>query len=241
MSRMCPVLIVQNDVHEGAGLLAPLIAKRGLAQLIVQGFGAPYSDLTPERFSALVILGGAQSAYETASHPYLEQEMALVNSFRAVDKPIAGFCLGAQIIAAALGGEVCAGERKEIGWHVLNLRAGAESDPVLRDHPRSLLSYHFHGDVIREVPGGVLLASSDMTPWQAFRHGKHTYGFQYHAEVNGSLLADMCRNNASYLADNGVDADALVVASRPHLPAFEHHSSEMLENWLDLFSLRSKA
>ena len=238
---MLPVLIVQNDVQEGAGLLAQLMAKRGLSQLVVQGFSAPYADLAPERFSALVILGGAQSAYETPDYPYLKQEMALVHSFISADKPIAGFCLGAQILAAALGGEVCAGEQKEIGWYELTLREQAASDPVLKDHPQKLLSYHFHGDVIRQVPDCVVLASSDMTPWQAFRHGHKTYGFQYHAEVNGSLLAEMCRNNNSYLADNGIDAAALVVASQPHLPAFEHHSAGMLERWLDLFSVRAAA
>lgn len=238
---MLPVLIVQNDPLEGAGLLASLMAKRGLSQLIVQGFNAPYADLTPEHFGALIVLGGAQSAYETETYPYLEGEMALVNSFIKADKPVAGFCLGAQILAAALGGEVCPGARKEIGWFDLTLRDEAADDALLKTHPRTLLSYHFHGDVIRDVPNSIVLASSAMTPWQAFRHGQKAYGFQYHAEVNRSLLADMCRNNESYLAANGIDAEALIVASQPHLPGFEHHCSGVLERWLNLFSTVEQA
>ncbi|CAA2141986.1 type 1 glutamine amidotransferase [Hyphomicrobium sp. ghe19] len=234
---MLPVLIVQNDPQEGAGSLATLMAKRGLSQFIVQGFNAPYAELTPERFSALIILGGAQSAYETEAYPYLEREMALVTAFMSADKPIAGFCLGAQILAAALGGDVCAGAQKEIGWYDLTLRDEAADDPLLKGHPKTLLSYHFHGDVIRHIPNGIVLASSEMTPWQTFRHGQKAYGFQYHAEVNRSLLADMCRNNESYLAANGIDADALIVASQPHLADFEHHCAGILERWLDLFSI----
>ncbi|SFV26752.1 type 1 glutamine amidotransferase [Hyphomicrobium facile] len=234
---MLPVLIVQNDPLEGAGSLATLMAKRGLSQFIVQGFDAPYAELTPERFSALIILGGAQSAYETETYPYLEREMDLVNSFIKTDMPVAGFCLGAQILAAALGGDVGPGAQKEIGWYDLTLCDEAADDALLKGHPKTLLSYHFHGDVIRNVPNSIVLASSAMTPWQAFRHGQKTYGFQYHAEVNRSLLADMCRNNESYLASNGIDADTLIVASQPHLPDFEHHCAGVLERWLDLFSI----
>jgi len=237
---MLPVLIIQNDPQEGAGLLAVLMAKRGLSQLIVQGFNAPYAELTPERFSALIVLGGAQSAYETEIYPYLKWEMALVNSFIKADKPVAGFCLGAQILAAALGGDICPGTQKEIGWYDLTLRKEAADDPLLKGHPQTLLSYHFHGDVISHVPNSVVLASSAMTPWQTFRHGQKAYGFQYHAEVNRSLLADMCRNNESYLAANSIDAEALIVASQPHLPDFEYHCSGVLERWLDLFSIARK-
>ncbi len=231
---MKPVLIVQNDAHEGAGSLATLLAQRGIDQHVVQGFGAKYSELASDRFSALVVLGGAQSAYETDKYTFLKKEMALCRDFVDAQKPLLGFCLGAQILAAALGGEVVPGKQKEIGWYDLTLRSEAKEDPLMRNHPSKLLAYHFHGDVIQNVPQAITLASSDMTPLQAFRYGPNAYGFQYHAEVDRSLLADMCRNNHDYLAANGIDAESLISDSQSHLPDFERHCTAMLKGWIEL-------
>jgi GMP synthase (glutamine-hydrolysing) len=234
MASRQPILIVQNDPKEGAGQLATLMAQRGVDQHIVQGFNAPYSELSPDRFDALVVLGGPQSAYETQTYTFLEEEMALCRAFVKADKPVAGFCLGAQVLAVALGGEVVPGAQKEIGWYDLTLHDDAQHDLLVRDHPKTLLSYHFHGDVIRHVPNSTLLASSALTEWQLFRHGSNAYGFQYHAEVNRSLLEDMCRNNNDYLLANGIDAEDLIKASHSSLTEFKRHCAKALDRWLDL-------
>ncbi|HYN00289.1 MAG TPA: type 1 glutamine amidotransferase, partial [Aestuariivirgaceae bacterium] len=180
---MKPILIVQNDHHEGAGALATLIAERGLEQHSVLGSKADYTKLPSGAFGALVVLGGAQSAYETDKYPYLLVQMQLCRDFIAAGKPIAGFCLGAQILACAVGGEVVPGKRKEIGWYDLVLTEDGTNDPLMQEHPRKLLSYHFHGDVIANVPDATRLAFSDMTECQLFRYGEAAYGFQYHAEA----------------------------------------------------------
>lgn len=231
---MKPVLVIQNDAKEGAGQLATLIAERGLQQDTVLGFDTDYDHLDPADYSALVVLGGAQSAYETEAYPYLPRQMALCQEFMDAGKPIAGFCLGAQILARALGGEVVPGAQKEIGWYDLQLTAEGAHDAILGAHPKTLLAYHFHGDRIESVPGAVNLASSALTEWQLFRHGANVYGFQYHAEVDAPLVEVMCRNNADYMAANGFDAEAIIGASGEHLPAFAKASKEALQRWLDL-------
>ena len=110
---MKPVLILQNDPHEGAGQLATLLSKRGIQQRTSHGYDANYAALKADLFSGLVILGGAQSAYEVGRYGYLADEMRLCEDFMRAEKPIAGFCLGAQILARTLGGAVllsgCAG------------------------------------------------------------------------------------------------------------------------------------
>jgi GMP synthase (glutamine-hydrolysing) len=190
---MKPVLIIQNDAKEGAGQLSTLIAERGLGQETVFGYDTDYGQLAVDDYGALVVLGGAQSAYETDECPYLADEIALCHDFMQAGKPIAGFCLGAQILARALGGEVVPGATKEIGWYDLVLSEAAADDAILETHPKTLLAYHFHGDRIESVPGAVNLASSDITDCQLFRYGSNVYGFQYHAEVDQPLIEIMCR------------------------------------------------
>jgi GMP synthase (glutamine-hydrolysing) len=233
---MEPILIIQNDAKEGAGQLATLIAGRGLEQETVFGYDTDYGRLSADDYSALVVLGGAQSAYETDEYPYLSREIALCQDFMQAGKPIAGFCLGAQILARALGGEVVPGAEKEIGWYDVTLTDAAADDSILQAHPKTLLSYHFHGDRIEDVPGAVNLASSAMTACQLFRYGTSVYGFQYHAEVDQPLVEVMCRNNADYMASNGFDAEAIIAESREDLPAFAHACKGVLNRWLDLVS-----
>ena len=229
-----PILIVQNDPHEGAGQLATRIMERGLDQHTIFGFDADYAKLNSEEFASLVVLGGAQSAYETNKYRYLGEEMELCRDFIAAGKPIAGFCLGAQVLAYAIGGEVVPSERKEIGWYDLILTDTCSDDPLMRGHPKKLLSYHFHGDIITKVPGATRLAYSAITAWQLFRYGSAAYGFQYHAEADEPLIEMMCRNNRDYMAFNGFDAESIIEQSLIYLPEFERRCRLMLDRWLDL-------
>jgi GMP synthase (glutamine-hydrolysing) len=230
---MKPVLVIQNDVNEGAGLLATLITERGLESRTVLGFDTDYALIGSDQFSGLVILGGAQSAYETDKYPFLRDEMNLCHAFLKDGKPIAGFCLGAQILASAFGGEVHPGKKKEIGWYDLTLHPEAADDPLLDGHPKTILAYHFHGDVIRQPKGAVTLAHSDATECQLFRYGKNAYGFQYHAEADMPLIEAMCRNNESYMASNGFNAESIIRDSLAHASQFERHSRQVLTNWLN--------
>src|SRR5256885_1813294 len=103
---MKPVLIIQNDANEGAGQLATVLKQRGLEEHTVFGYNTNYERLHSEDYSGIAILGGAQSTYETNKYPYVKNELEFCQSFMEAEKPTAGFCLGAQILACALGGEV---------------------------------------------------------------------------------------------------------------------------------------
>jgi GMP synthase (glutamine-hydrolysing) len=227
-----PLLIIQNDAHEGAGLLAALAAERG--QPVVQGLGwqIDYADLKAADYATLVLLGGAQGAYETDTYPYLQAEIELCRRFIDHDKPVLGFCLGAQLLAVALGGPVHSNPQKEIGWADIALTAAAADDALLHGLPQQHTVFHFHGDYFDLPPDCVNLASSALTACQLFRHGGASYGFQYHAEIDQPLLEVMCRNNADYMAANGFDATSVIAAAEQYLADVEARDRLLLTRWL---------
>jgi GMP synthase (glutamine-hydrolysing) len=228
-----PLLIIQNDAHEGAGLLTALAAERG--QPVVQrlGWEIDYKTLAVDDYAALVLLGGAQGAYETDTYPYLQSEIELCRHFTAQGKPVLGFCLGAQLLAVALGGAVHSNPQKEIGWADIALTAAAADAPLLHGLPERHTVFHFHGDYFDVPPDCVNLASSTLTACQLFRHGPASYGFQYHVEIDGPLLEVMCRNNADYMAANGFDADSVIAAAEQYLDEVDARSRLLLARWLD--------
>jgi len=231
---MKPVLIIQNDAKEGAGRLGDLLAERGIDTTTRLGWAADYDRLDDADFAGLVVLGGAQSVYETGRYPYLAGEIDLIKTFVGADKPVIGLCLGGQLIAAALGGRVFPGEQKELGWFDIYLDDGAEDDPLLREQPQIASAYHFHGDCFDVPPGGVKLASSDLTDSQLFRYGDRVYGFQFHPEVDQALVETMCGNNVDYMAENGYDAGAVIEESTLRLPGYVERTRPMFTAWIDL-------
>jgi len=228
-----PLLIIQNDAHEGAGLLTTLANQRGRPILQGLAWELDYSQLRPQDYAGLVMLGGAQGAYETDTYPYLQDEIDLCRAFVAVDRPVLGFCLGAQLLAVALGGTVHRGAHKEIGWGEITLSSDGLADPLLHWVTTRHTAFHFHGDWFELPPGCSNLAWSEQTACQLFRHGRASYGFQYHAEIDQPLLEVMCRNNADYMAANGFDADSVIAAGEEHLADVMDRGSWMLGRWLD--------
>jgi GMP synthase-like glutamine amidotransferase len=193
---MGPWVVVQHVEHEGPGLIAREAAARGLRTEVRRtDRGDPLPD--PSGIGGLVVMGGPMGLYEEAAHPHLGAERELMRA--AVDRglPVLGVCLGAQILAAALGAKVFKGPFPEAGFGSVALGPEGRRDPVLGPAGPSLPVFHWHGDTFDLPAGAVRLAGSDLYPNQAYRFGARAYGFQFHVEVEAAILA----------------------AWRPHLPA----------------------
>jgi GMP synthase (glutamine-hydrolysing) len=138
--------------------------------------------------------------------------MRLIESAISERRPVLGVCLGAQLVAAALGARVSKGERREIGWRAVKLASAAQQDRLFRGVPESFVAMHWHGDVFDLPAGAVALASSDQTPLQAFRYGDNAWAIQFHIEVTRREVEAFVREFGADI--EGTDTGASEILSR---------------------------
>lgn len=150
-------------------------------------------------FDFLLVMGGPQSLSELDQYPYIRDEIKLVNQTIEKNKPVLGICLGAQIIAEALGAKTEKSPNKEIGLYPVEVTKEGLDDPVFKLFPAKFDVMHWHGDMPGMPDGAILLAKSEGCPRQAFRYGDRTYGLQFHLEMNGGLIKDMMEHCAEDL------------------------------------------
>ena len=140
----------------------------------------------------LIVMGGPMSVNDEEIHPWLAAEKAYVREFLQSGKPMLGVCLGAQLMAAALGARVFPNPEKEIGWFPVFGTGEAKGFRF----PERLPVFHWHGETFELPPGAVRLASSEGCRNQAFQVGDRAVGLQFHLETTpdtARALVDHCR------------------------------------------------
>lgn len=147
----------------------------------------------PADFDLLVIMGGPMSANDDGQHPWLTPEKKLIA--RAMEQGLAllGVCLGAQMMAAALGAPIYRASEKEIGWFPVQ-RVSQEGLGSL--FPPSFTPLHWHGDTFDLPRGAVRLASTGCVPNQAVQFGPRALGLQFHLEATGQSVQELVANAA---------------------------------------------
>ena len=131
----------------------------------------------------LIILGGPISVNDQAMFAFIDAEIALLKKRIAMDKPTLGICLGAQLIASALGVDIYPGEEKEIGWYPLTITEAGKHSALRYLGSEHCSMLHWHGETFDLPDEAVLLASSDMYQNQAFAYGKNILALQFHPEI----------------------------------------------------------
>jgi GMP synthase (glutamine-hydrolysing) len=184
------ILLVQHAESEGPGLLAPALEERRLAVRRVRTHRGESVPKDAAGAAAVVILGGPMGVYEADRFPHLRDEIALAADALRRGVPILGVCLGAQILAAAVGARVYRGPEQEIGWFPVTLTAEGRSDPILGILPAEGTMFHWHGDTFDPPPGSTLLASSRLYTQQAFHLSPRAWGVQFHPEITGEMVDD---------------------------------------------------
>jgi len=144
----------------------------------------------PRDFDAVVVMGGPMGAYEDDLHLWLVDEKRRLRDAVGAGIPVFGACLGAQLLAAALGARVFRAPTPEVGVLAVELTADGRADPVTAELPARFATLQWHSDTFDLPAGATLLASSPAYPHQAFRVGAGVYAVQFHLEVTESMAQE---------------------------------------------------
>jgi len=194
------VLVVQHVAYEPLGTLDRMLRQRKIRIRYVNFAREPEARPCLEGYDALIVLGGPMNVGDQAHCPHLRTELALIDEGLRRGTPMLGICLGAQLLAHALGAPVGRNDHKELGWHEVRLTDAGVRDPVLGRLRAAEPIFHWHGDTFAIPSGAEHLAESDLCPRQAFRFGDQVYGLQFHLEVDPHLVERWLRVHQQELA-----------------------------------------
>jgi GMP synthase-like glutamine amidotransferase len=182
------LLVIQHVPHERLGTFEDAFTAAGCSLRPLHAYD-PEAVWPPlDDVDGLVTMGGPQSVYEQAKHPSLRRELVMLREALDARLPILGVCLGAQLLAAALGARVAKSPQKEIGWYPLMREPGADGDPLMAPFGQTETVFQWHGDTFALPKGAVRLASSPLCPEQGFRWRDNVYALQFHLEVTEAIV-----------------------------------------------------
>jgi len=232
-------VVIQHLAFEDLGTLEPALRAAGFTIETLQAGVADLSRLSQHVPDLLIVLGGPIGVYEQVSYPFLADEIALLSARLKLRRPTLGICLGAQLMAAALGASVFPGEQgKEIGWSPL-----VPATPVLAETTLAPLFdpgihvLHWHGDTF-SLPGQAThLAGSAQYPNQAFSVDHFGLALQFHPEVQTAQLERWYIGHALELARAGISVPVLREQAHRYGPALERAAAALWQSWLHQWSV----
>lgn len=232
---MRTALALTHVAFEDLGTLGNELTNAGFAIETIDACTADLRTLDPLTPDLLVILGGPVGVYEHDAYPFIDAEIELLKVRLAAKQPVIGICLGAQLMAAALGAKVYPGKQgKELGW--APLQAGRDCGrqscflPLIESGLRVL---HWHGDTFDLPADAAHLASTDQYPNQAFSIGRHALALQFHPEITVQGLERWYVGHACELAHARIDVRQLRENGRRFGPALENAGRHLWKKWLD--------
>jgi GMP synthase (glutamine-hydrolysing) len=231
------VLAIRHVYFEDLGSLELVLGDRGQLVRYLDVGRARIDAPNPLDISLMVVLGGPIGAYDDALFPHLNPLLAMLEKRIGAGLPTIGICLGAQLIARALGARVYPAAQKELGWKALTLTDAGRASALrhFEADGQSMPVLHWHGDTFDLPDGASRLAFTDACENQAFAWGDHVLGLQCHPEVLVDRFESWLVAYPGEVAESGTDIPALRADTARHGPALERAARKMFGEWLDRF------
>ncbi len=183
-----------------------------------------------DTFDMLVIMGGAMGVYEDDKYPWIPAEKSFIRNAIAANKKVLGICLGAQLIAEALGAKVFPHTLKEIGWLPVEK---VEPHALTEKLPQMFTTFHWHGDTFTLPENAVHLFKTKACEQQGFIYNNHVAGLQFHMEIKEDLLNGMTEHERAELikADYVQTEEEIKALMEEHI----NQQKNFMYNLLDAF------
>ncbi|MCK5681067.1 amidotransferase [bacterium] len=204
---------LQHVPFEGLGSIEAWFCSAGYEITSTQLYESTKFPLL-EAVDLIVVMGGPMSVNDNQEHPWLAQEKEFIRNAIDLGKSVLGVCLGAQLIANAMGAEVYKNSVKEIGW--FPVQSPPDISDSLFNFPASTKVFHWHGETFDLPPGASLIASSEGCKNQAFQIGKSVIGLQFHLETTPESAKDIVSNCRDELTPSQyVQTEAEILSVNP--------------------------
>ena len=216
---------LQHVPFEGPGVFRQSLEREGfqVQPCLVPTQGLPHA---PEDF--LLIMGGPMSVNDQDS--WISQEMDFVQKAIRKNIPVVGVCLGAQLLAKAIGSPVGPGSKFEIGMTPIELTVEGEQDPVFGTMPKSFDVFQWHGEGFELPPDTMVLASSGDYSNQAFRLSERAYGLLFHLEMEHQGVEVLCRECSDDVQRGGVPVEIILETSQRQLPSLHKLADRLIHH-----------
>jgi len=184
------VLAFRHEPAEHLGWIGEALGAFGVDFDYVDLPDNPSAHISLRHVAGLIFLGGSMSVNE--DHPYLRRELGFIDQALAAGLPVLGICLGAQLLAKALGAEVYRNPVPELGWAPVWRTEAGHRDPLLGHLRDPEVVMHWHEETFDLPAGATWLAYSEACRHQAFRFGSTAYGLQFHLEATPEMISAWC-------------------------------------------------
>ena len=201
---MRKILVFQHVQHKTLGILDDLMTHYNLRRRYIN-FSRSYDrQINYKKYHGLIILGGPMGVYEYEQYPQITEELELIRRMIDYSIPILGICLGAQLLANALGGEVFRHKHSEIGWHAVHKTNAGNEDILFNQWQEKEHIFQWHGDTFKLPNNAKLLLEGTGCKNQAFCYQDQCYGFQFHLESDEKMINRWMKTD-EFLLDTSSD------------------------------------